>query len=64
MEPTGRRDKMKIACNLGLKARAGYVLFGAVLVSLAMIVKPVYFLAAVAVGLVGAIVAIEGMVGF
>ena len=55
---------MKIARNLGPKARAGYVLFGAVLVSLAMIVKPAYFLAAVAVGLVGAIVALEGMVGF
>lgn len=55
---------MKIIPNLGPKARLGYVLFGVGLLALAVVApfleSPWSFL----VGAFGAIVAIEGAVGF
>ncbi len=64
MEPTGRGDKMKIASNLSSGMRVGYVLFGVLLVALAAAAPFLQGILALGVGIVGAVVAIEGAVGF
>ena len=55
---------MKIASNLSSGMRVGYVLFGVLLVALAAAAHFLQGILALGVGIVGAVVAIEGAVGF
>ncbi len=55
---------MKLASNLSSGMRVGYVLFGVLLVALAAAAPFLQGILALGVGIVGAVVAIEGAVGF
>ncbi|MFQ5778065.1 MAG: hypothetical protein ACE5IP_08660 [Terriglobia bacterium] len=55
---------MKLTRNLGRLTRVAYISFGLGLVMLALLAPSLHVAVALAVGVVGGVVALEGTVGF